>query len=80
MCFVLAPADFESVVMQFDIPTGDNVGSIFCANITIKDEEVFEHNEFFQVHLTSDDDFVVVELNASAVVIITNDDSKKNSD
>ena len=75
-CFILAPADYESVVMQFEIPTGDNVGSFYCSNITIKDEEIFEHDESFQVLLTSNNDFVMVEPNSSAMATITNDDSK----
>ena len=73
-CFLLAPGDFSSLVDQLTFNSGSGLQQD-CAAITVGSDTILEDDESFSVVLTTTDPDVIISRN-TAVVTITNDDSK----
>ena len=74
LLFSIAPGDFSSLVDQLTFNPGSGVQQD-CATITVVSDITLEDDESFPVVLTTTDPDVIVSRN-TAVVTITNDDSK----
>lgn len=65
--------DYDGFDVTISFPPSDN-GAEICRNITIRNDEAFENNEFFSVHVESERN-VVIHIKY-AIVHIQDDDRK----